>query len=206
MGVCTNERWEINLHLRATTASLNERQNAEITLTHGASGRVSARGGHSNSRPIHPSPGEKIAARSVKRTNSTNDAISLLSSMFTQMNHCDMDGFGMKMTGLIVTSITDRPRPTCSIRRTYPCILSYASLCVLCQSVRHAMTKREDDTSAESAKKGTAAARARGRTDESYVTRNNTLAPFFCHCPFCLWAFKSCPKTRHVGISCLTHE
>ena len=47
--ICTNERGEINLHLRATTASLNERQNAEITLTH------CERAGRTFELPTHPS-------------------------------------------------------------------------------------------------------------------------------------------------------
>ena len=132
--------WEINLHLRATTASLNERQNAEITLTH------CERAGRTFELPTHPSihlQGGKNCCTFCQTNELQQYPRSSEPCLRKQMNHCDMDGFGMKITGLIVASITDLPRPTCSTRRTYPYILSYPSLCVLCQSDR---PSRDDET------------------------------------------------------------
>ena len=118
MGVCTNERWEINLHLRATTASLNERQNAEITLTHGASGRVSALGGHSNSRPIHPSPRGKNCC-TFCQTNELNKRCHITPQLHVYANESLRHGWIWNENDWINRHINNRSPKTNMLHSPY---------------------------------------------------------------------------------------
>lgn len=66
-----------------------------------------------------------------------------------------------------------------------------------CQSVSHAMMKREDDTGTETTTKSYG--RTRGR--QSYVTRNNTHPFLLSSSPRGTFKNEHYPKTFHAGMS-----
>ena len=141
MGVCTNERWEINLHLRATTASLNERQNAEITLTHGASERARAEDIRIPDLSIHLQGGKNCCT--FCQTNELNKRCHITPQLHVYANESLRHGWIWNENYWINRHINNRSPKTNMLHTKNVSLYSFLPIVVRALSVR---PSRDDET------------------------------------------------------------